>query len=106
MKTIFYVFMIVTLLLDILGDFYAKKWSIDNKFFSIILLVLFYSTSGLMWGISLKNGDLARATLIINILNVLAMVAIGIFLYGENLNTQNKFGLVLGILSLYLINKD
>lgn len=105
MKFYFYMFMTITLIFDVLGDFFAKKWSIDNHYVSLVLLIFFYATSGVLWGLSLKHAELSKGTLIINLLNVLIMIIIGVALYKEDLTLQNKIGLVLGIISLWMVNR-
>lgn len=105
MKQLFYLFMSITLLFDILGDYFAKRWSMDNNTFTLALLMVFYAASGVFWGISLKHGELSKGTLIINLLNVMVIIGVGVGLFGEKLTLENKIGIGLGILSLYLIQK-
>jgi drug/metabolite transporter (DMT)-like permease len=93
----------ITLIFDILGDFMAKKWGMENKAIFLYLLIFFYSVSGVLWGLSLRYGELSKGTMIINLLNVFIMIIIGVVVFKEDLTLPNKIGIALGLVSIYLI---
>lgn len=95
--------MVLTLAFDILGDYAAKRWSLVSTNLMMAPVIAAYAISGILWAVSLKYGLLSKGTLLINLLNVLVMVALGVLVFREQLTIVNKVGIILSLLSIYLI---
>ena len=97
--------MLVTLCFDILGDYAAKRWATQPSKLGMMLVIGLYMTANVLWAFSLKYEYLSRGTVIINVLNSLAIIMIGVIVFKEDLSAANKIGLGLGVASLYLLNR-
>lgn len=104
MKPLFYLFMVLTLAFDVLGDYAAKRWSLAPTNLMMAFVITAYAISGILWAISLKYGFLSKGTVLINVLNVMLMVGIGVAVFKESLTATNAIGIALGLLSIYLIS--
>lgn len=91
-------------LFEALADLIAKSWANTGKI-SIAGLALFgYIVANIFWLISLKNGaQLSTGAIIFSISSELLAIAIGIFLYHEQLTKLQIGGIVLGVISLILL---
>ncbi|MDQ5981905.1 MAG: hypothetical protein QG570_665 [Patescibacteria group bacterium] len=66
MEAIFFVFILIILLFDVSGDYFAKRGALDGKFFTLGLLIFVYAISGVLLGISLRYVELSKGTVFIN----------------------------------------
>ena len=62
-----------------------------------------YIVGTTFWAYSLKYGHLSKAISIFAILNLIILVLIGVFVFKEDLSLTNKIGIILGIISVILI---
>jgi len=65
------------------------------------LIVYFVAT--VIWAFSLKYEFLSKAISIITILNLIIVVLVGVLYFKEDLSIINKVGIVIGIISVILI---
>lgn len=103
LKSIFFILITLAALFESFGDVILKKWAIDGKqiFFILGLVIYFFAT--IIWAFSLKYEFLSKAISIITILNLIIVVLVGVIYFKENLSTVNKIGIIIGIISLILI---
>ncbi len=102
-KTIFIILIAIAVLLEVTGDIFFKKWTIQNKNILLIIGLLIYFIGSVFWAISLKYELLSKAISIFTILNLIIIALVGILIFKENLSLINKLGIALGILSIILI---
>ena len=102
-KELFYIFIFLGVLLEAGGDFFFKKWSIENKTSVLIFGLLIYFAGAYFWAMSLKFEGLAKAVAIFTILNMLIAVSVGILYFNEGLTMTNRIGIILGIISIILV---
>jgi len=102
-KIIFLVFIFLAVLIEALADILFKKWSMNNKWLLLWIGVGFYLIATVIFAFSLKYEFLSKAISVYAILNAILIVLAGIFLFNENLTLTNKIGILLGIISLILI---
>lgn len=102
-KTIFFIFIIIAAALEVIGDVFFKKWSINNKNIIIIIGLIFYFLGSVFWAVSLKYEYISKAISVFFILNVVVIVLVGVLFFKEELNLMTKIGIVLGIISIGLI---
>jgi multidrug transporter EmrE-like cation transporter len=102
-KILFWTFTLLGVALEIAGDVFFKKWTIGSR--PLLLWVGFgiYTIGTLFWALSLKYEMLSKAISIFTILNLLIVVVIGVVFFKENLSIVSKVGILLGIISIALI---
>jgi len=103
LKLTFFGLIILATVLEVTGDIFFKKWSMGGKNVILILGFIIYTIGTIFWAFSLKYDFLSRAISVLSILNLIIVVLVGVLYFNETLSFVNKIGIVLGILSLVLI---
>lgn len=88
---------------ELVGDYYFKKWSIMNSYAVLGFGLFMYFIGTVFWAVSLKYESLSKSIIIWLLLNLLGAIIIGVYFFGEELSTVNKLGILLGILSVILV---
>lgn len=103
LKATFIGLIAAAVLFEVEADIFLKKWAIDSKniFLCIGLLVYFIGT--IFWTISLKYEHLSIAISFFTIFNLLVGVLVGVFYFKEDLSIVNRIGIMVGVLSIFLI---
>lgn len=102
-KFIFMCLIFAGVILEVFGDVFFKKWSIDGRVWILVVGLLIYFSGAYFWAMSLKYEGLAIAVSVFTIMNMILASLIGVFYFSENLGLVNKVGIGLGILSVLLI---
>lgn len=102
-KILFWTFTLLGVALEIAGDVFFKKWIVLNR--PLLLWVGFgiYTIGALFWALSLKYEMLSKAISVFTILNLVIVVVIGVVFFKENISIVSKLGILLGIISIALI---
>ena len=103
LKFIFFSLIALAVALEVVGDIFFKKWSIDSKNILLYVGLLIYFIGTIFWAISLKYEFLSKAISIFIVLNLIIVVLVGVLYFKEDLSLINKIGIGLGILSVILI---
>lgn len=103
LKFIFFGLIILAVALEVVGDILFKKWSIGNKNILLYFGLLIYFVGTIFWAISLKYNYLSKAISVFTVLNLIIVVLVGVMYFKEDLSLTNKIGIILGILSVILI---
>jgi len=93
----------LAVLLEVVGDILFKKWAIENRTILLVFGLLIYFIGTVFWAISLKYEYLSKAISVFTILNLIIIVLAGVLIFKENLSLINKIGIVIGIISVILI---
>ncbi|MDP1834095.1 MAG: SMR family transporter [Candidatus Moranbacteria bacterium] len=104
-KILFWVFVLFGAGFEIVGDVFFKKWTVENKPLLMWAGFIIYSIGTLFWAFSLKYETLSKAISIFTILNLVIVALIGIIFFKENISVISKIGIVLGIISIVLIER-
>ena len=88
---------------EVVGDTFFKSWSLSGRSIVLWIGVLVYAGAIFIWAYSLKFGFLSKAISILTVVNLIAVVLIGVLYFKENLSTANKVGIVLGVASVILL---
>lgn len=104
-KLIFFSLMAIAVAFELVGDFYFKKWSLEHSGWILGFGLLMYFIGTVFWAISLKYESLSKAILIFFILSMLGAVFIGVYFFKEELTMLNKLGILLGLLSVILVEQ-
>ena len=103
LKFIFFGLIVLAVALEVVGDIFFKKWSIDGKNVLLYVGLLIYFIGTIFWAISLKYEYLSKAISVFTVLNLVIVVLVGVLYFKEDLSLINKVGIGLGILSVILI---
>lgn len=104
-KILFWTFTILGVSLEILGDVFFKKWTILNKPILIWIGFVIYAIGALFWAFSLKYEMLSKAISIFTVLNLVIVALIGVVFFKESISLVGKIGIILGIISIILIER-
>jgi len=95
----------VLIFFEAIADIFAKEWSLGNRsIFYAGASLLAYLLANTSWLIALKHGSgLARGAIIFSVASAILASVIGIVFYKEHLSTVQILGILLGIVSIFLI---
>lgn len=103
LKFAFFGLIALAVALEAVADVIFKKWSIDGKFLMFLLGMTAYTIGTVFWAISLKYDYLSRAISVFTVLNLIIITLVGVLFFKEDLSFVNKIGIVLGTISVILI---
>ena len=103
MKLLFFGLLILAVALEVIGDIFFKKWALSNQNTLIAAGLAVYFIGTAFWAFSLKYEYLSKAISVFTVLNLVAVVLVGVFLFKDDLTLINKIGIVLGVISVLLI---
>jgi len=102
-RLIFLSLIVLAVGLEVLGDIFFKKWSMNNKNLVLYVGLLIYFIGTIFWALSLKYEYLSKAISVFTIVNLIVVVLVGVLYFKEDLSLINKIGIGLGTLSVALI---
>lgn len=102
-KSLFLILISFAALTEAIGDIILKQWTINGKNLTFILGFIVYICSTFIWALSLRHEYLSKAISVITVLNLIIVVLVGILYFKEDLTMINKVGIVLGVISVILI---
>jgi multidrug transporter EmrE-like cation transporter len=103
LKFIFFTLIIAAVVLEVAGDILFKRWAIGNKNIFLLIGLLLYFAGTIFWAFSLKYEFLSKSASIFTVLNLIAVVLAGSIIFGEKLSLLNKIGIIVGIVSIILL---
>jgi len=102
-KFAFFVLLILAVVFEIFADTLLKKWSLSNKNVLLVIGLVVYLVGTVFWAFSLKYEYLSKAVSVFTVLNLIAVVLVGLIYFKEDLSLLNKIGIGLGIVSVILL---
>lgn len=107
-KIIFFILILLWVLFEIIWDYLFKRRSIENKNIILIIWFVIYCIWWMFRALSLKYEILSKSIIIFTILNLIIWVLIWIIIFGEweSLSMINKIWIILGIISVILLEID
>ncbi|MDD5416500.1 MAG: SMR family transporter [Candidatus Aenigmarchaeota archaeon] len=102
-KIMFFILILLAVALEVAGDIFFKKWSIENKNILLLLGISIYFIGSIFWAFSLKYEYLSKAITLFTVLNLIVVILVGALFFKENLTLMNKLGILLGIVSIILL---
>ena len=103
LKVTFFILILVAVLLEVLADVFFKKWALENKNILLYVGLLIYFVGTISWAASLRYEYLSKAIAVFTVLNLIIAVLAGVILFKEDLSLINKVGILLGVLSVIMI---
>jgi len=104
-QTLFLVLVSIAAFFEAAGDIVLKKWSQESRNEIFMLWLLLYIIGIVIWGISLKYEFLSKAISVMTIINLIIVVLVWVLYFQDNLSIVNKVGIILGIISVILIEQ-
>ncbi len=102
-KIIFFALIFLAAVLEAIGDFWLKKWSMGGENSLLWLGIILYLIGSAFWIVSLRYEYLSKAVSLFTVLNAIILIVVGVVVFKEDLSFINKIGLTLGVLSVILI---
>lgn len=102
-KVLFFLCLFLGVSLEVIGDILFKKWSSGLGYSLLILGLITYALGTVFWAVSLKYELLSKAISVFTILNLIAVILVGVIFFKEDLSFMNKVGIVLGVISVVLL---
>ncbi len=102
----FWVLISIVIVLETIADVLFKEWSLKNQPFLLVLGVIIYSLGTVAWAYSLKFESLSKAITVFSIVNLIAVILIGLIFYKEDVSLVAKLGIVLGVISVVLMQVE
>lgn len=93
------------ILFESFADVLFKFSHTESKQILLWIGVVFYTIGTVIWAYSLKYEFLSKAISLFTILNLIIVTLAGVFIFKEELSLINKIGILLGIISVFLIEK-
>ncbi len=102
-KTVFFALIGGAVALEVLGDVLLKKWVLQDRGLLLYSGLALYFLGTVLLAFSLRHEYLSKAISVFTVLNLIAVVLAGVFLFKENLTLVNKAGIILGLVSIMLL---
>jgi multidrug transporter EmrE-like cation transporter len=87
----------------IVGDYFAKLWSIEQRPILWVVAVIGYFFSGFFYIPTLLREGLVVTSLLWSVLSIVGFLAIGLIVFKEMLTGAQVVGVVFGIVSLVIL---
>lgn len=87
----------------VIGDLFAKYWSIDKHNYQFIAAIICYILYGIFFLPTLLKEDLVVSALAVILVNIIGFIFIGLAIFQESLTPVQIIGLILGIISIILL---
>ncbi len=101
-----YSFALVTALIVLLGD-YAIKLAADGDMSitsgHMLAGYTFYCLSALMWYLAMRHITLAQAGVAFSMFSLLALCAVGVIFFEEEIHPREALGIALALVSMVLM---
>ena len=102
-KLIFFALVILAVALEVIGDIFFKKWSIEHKNILVYVGLGIYFIGTIFWAISLKYEFISKAISVFAVLNLVIVALVGVLIFKEDISLINKIGIGLGAVSVFLV---
>ena len=99
----FITLIVLAVAFEVTADILFKYWTLNARNIFLWGGVILYSVGTVIWAYSLKFEYLSKAITVFTIFNLIAVVLAGLFIFDEHLSLINKIGILLGIVSVVLI---
>lgn len=104
-KALFFSLVVMAAIFEATGDILLKKWAIDHGQWFLWIGLAVYFASTVVWALSLQYEFLSKAISIAVLINLIVVILVGVLYFKEDISFTNKIGMILGIISIYLIQK-
>lgn len=99
----FLILIFAAVVFETIADILFKMSYIQNKSLLLWSGVGLYTIGTIIWAFSLKHEHISKAITLFSVLNLIAIVCVGVLFFNEDLSLVNKIGVGLGVLSVILL---
>ncbi len=99
----FLIFIALAVAFEVVADVLFKKWALENRGVLLAVGLALYFVGTIFWAVSLRHDLLSRAVTVFTVVNLLAVVLVGVLVFGEELSLAQKIGVGLGVFSILLL---
>ena len=96
--------LLVSALLVVVGDVFAKYWSLNQKTSFFIIGVLGYFLSGVVYIPTLLRKGLVITGMVYSLFSIVGFLIVGLIFFKETLTLLQGIGVMLGVIALILLN--
>ncbi len=100
---LFLVLIVLAVVFETVADISFKFAHLANKQIWLWLGVGLYTIGTVIWAFSLRYELLSKAISVFTVLNLIAVILVGVLFFQEQLSLLNKVGIGLGVLAVILM---
>lgn len=89
--------------IEVFADIAFKWWNDRNEIHLIIVGVILYLTGTAFWVASLRYESFTKSGTVFLLLNIILLTMAGLLLFKDNISDINRLGIILGIISIIMI---
>lgn len=86
-----------------IGDYFAKKWSLDQKNIFIALAIFNYFLASCFYIPTLLKEGLVVTTVIWILLSTIGFLFVGVIIFKEPLSITHYIGVAIGIIAIFIL---
>ncbi len=102
-KLLFFGLILLAVGLEVVADVLFKKWAIENRNLLLFAGLALYFAGTIFWAFSLKYESLSKAISVFTVLNLVAIILIGALYFKEDISALQKAGIMLGVISVFIM---
>lgn len=102
-KFSFFILILIAVVFEAGGDVLFKLSHMKDKTIFLIAGVVLYTIGTIIWALSLKYEFLSKAIAIFTIINLIAVICVGVFFFKEDMSIFSKIGIGLGVVAVALM---
>ena len=91
---------IIASIIALLPLYFIKKYIQTNKKYNIIISILLYCILTYLYINIFRKGEISNYYIILQILQILIVVLMGLLLFNEKINIKKIMGIIFGIISI------
>jgi drug/metabolite transporter (DMT)-like permease len=91
---------IIASIIALLPLYFIKKYIQTNKKYNIIICILLYCILTYLYINIFRKGEISNYYIILQILQILIVVLMGLLLFNEKINIKKIMGIIFGIISI------
>lgn len=102
-KYLFTLLIAIAVTLEVIADILLKKWSMSAQWPLFAIGIFIYFLGTVSWAYSLRYEHLSKAIILFTLANLIVITFAGLIFFDEHLSRVNKIGILLGMLSIVMI---
>ncbi len=102
-KYLFTILIAIAVILEVIADILLKKWSMSAHWPLFVIGIFIYFLGTVSWAYSLKYEHLSKAIVLFTLVNLIVITFAGVIFFDEQISRMNKIGILLGMLSIVMI---
>lgn len=97
-----YVMLFLSLLFEIVADYFFKTWSMTDRLSSLVLGVVGYAVATVFFAFSLKNESMVKMVSLFTVTNCVAATLIGLW-FGDPFPLRIQLGVGCALVAVWLL---